>query len=126
MSSRRGNSRENRVLELLSEDGWFGLCGRASRGPADILAVRSKVPNVLGQQEPTRGAARIIVVQVKSTAGGPWERFGPMDRYVLADVAQRIGGEAWVAWWPPHGSLRWIHSSEWPMGKLGVPAMRPV
>jgi Holliday junction resolvase len=126
MSSRRGNARENAVLELLAEDGWFGLCGRASRGPADILAVRSKIPNVLGRQEPTRSAARIIVVQVKSDVDGPYENFRQMERIVLADIAERIGAEAWAAWWPPHGTLRWIHSSEWPAPRRGVPAMRPV
>lgn len=101
--SRRGNQRENKVMAILVAAGWFAMCGRASRGPADVLAVRYGYPPLL--------------VQVKSTAGGPYERFLPSDRRELIEAAQMAGGAAWLAWWPPRvRSPRWLSAYEWPGG----------
>jgi Holliday junction resolvase len=98
--SRRGTDRDRKVRDQLAEQDWFAVCSRGSHGCADILAIRAgSIPRV---------------IQVKSTAQGPYERFGPSDRAELG-LAARIGGaDAYIAWWPPRGRLRWIPESEWP------------
>jgi hypothetical protein len=63
-----------------------------------------------------------MFVEVKSTAGGPWERFGRQDRADLLAVAELAGADALLAWWPPRGQLRWFPSSEWPNRHLEVVA----
>jgi len=101
MSSRSGNARENRTLELLQEQGWFGICGRASRGPADILAIRRGEPPML--------------VQVKGDKVSPWAHFRREEREALLRSALDYGGVAWLCWMP---SVRkppvWYAWHEWP------------
>lgn len=100
-----GNTRELRVMDTLASEGW--LCGsrRHIGGAGDILAVRlyARGPALEGR-----------LIEVKSTAGGPYERFGPRDREALSDTAIKFGAEPWLAWWPPRQKLRWIHASHWP------------
>ena len=104
MSSRRGNGRENRVRDLMADQGWFAMCGRASAGPADVLAVKD--------------GERPRLIQVKSTAGGPYERFGPAERRELVEAAVTAGGIAVLAWWPPRARApRWIRWHDWPPPK---------
>jgi hypothetical protein len=55
-----------------------------------------------------------MLVEVKSTAGGPYERFSPAEREVLALEALKGGARAVLAYWPPRKPLRLIPSSEWP------------
>ncbi len=98
--SARGAQRDRAVRDWLAEHDWFAVCARGSHGCADVVAIK------LGQ--------RPRVIQVKSTAGGPYERFGPRDRAELAFAARLGGGDALLAWWPPRGALRWIPESEWP------------
>jgi Holliday junction resolvase len=98
--SDRGTQRDRAVRDWFDADGWFAVCARGSHGCADVLAIR------LGH--------RPRVVQVKSTAGGPYERFGPKDRAELANAARIGGADAFLAHWPPRGRLRWIPESEWP------------
>jgi hypothetical protein len=98
--SRRGVERDRKVRDLLAEQDWFAVCTRGSHGAADVVAIRAgSVPRV---------------VQVKSTAQGPYERFGPADRADLAWAARLGGADALLAWWPPRGRLRWIPEAEWP------------
>lgn len=80
-------------------DGWVAYrLPQPSAG--DVLALRA-------------GAAPKLI-QVKSTAGGPFERFGPVDRAALLAEANQAGAHALLAWWPPGGKLRLIGPSEWP------------
>lgn len=97
---RRGIERDRRVRDLLAGDDWFAVCARGSHGAADIVAIRV--------------GSRPRVIQVKSTAGGPWERFGPKDRAQLSFAAKLGGADALLAWWPPGGHLHWIPEDEWP------------
>jgi hypothetical protein len=54
----------------------------------------------------------VLLVEVKSTAQGPWERFGGSDRRDLAEAASRVGAIGCVAWWPPGGRLAWYVVSD--------------
>jgi Holliday junction resolvase len=100
MSRRRGIERDRAVRDHLAGEDWFAVCSRGSHGAADILAIRA--------------GSTPRVIQVKSTAGGPYERFGPADRAELAFAARLGGANALLAWWPPRGRLRWIPQDEWP------------
>ena len=97
--SRRGHDRERSVKRLLEEDGWLVVRAAGSLG-YDLVALKDGfTPRV---------------IEVKSTAGGPYERFGPSDRRELVDAAKAAGACAELAYWPPRGQLRWIDSAEWP------------
>jgi hypothetical protein len=100
VSRRTGIERDRQVRDVLASDDWFAVCARGSHGCADIIAIRvGSIPRV---------------VQVKSTAGGPYERFPRRERDELSKAAERGGAEAWLVWWPPRGKLRWIAEDEWP------------
>lgn len=103
-----GNARELKVMAVLADEGWLCASRRHIGGAGDILAIRkARVSNMLYTVE-----ARLI--EVKSTAGGPWERFGPTDRQDLLDTAITFGAEPLLAWWPARGKLRWIDAFQWP------------
>jgi Holliday junction resolvase len=97
----RGHDRERRVKALLESEDWLVVRAAASLGVADLVALRA--------------GSRPRVIEVKSTAGGPYERFQPADRARLRFAAEMAGAEALLAWWPPRGRLRWIPANEWPM-----------
>lgn len=98
--SRRGHDRERAVVAWLRERDWLAFRAPASLGVADVVALKA-------DQRPR-------LAEVKSTAQGPYEHFGPADRAKLAGAAALAGAEAWLAWWPPRGQLRWIPQAEWP------------
>lgn len=98
--SDRGTGRDRKVRDHLASQDWFAVCARGSHGAVDVLAIRvGSIPRL---------------IQVKSTAQGPYERFGPAERAELSAAAKIGGGQALLAWWPPHGKLRWIPQDEWP------------
>ncbi len=96
----RGHDRERAVVAYLGDRDWLAFRAPASLGVADVVALRD--------------GSRSRLVEVKSTAQGPYERFGPAERAKLAGAAALAGAEAWLAWWPPRGQLRWIAEQEWP------------
>jgi Holliday junction resolvase len=95
---RRGRSRELRVADTLRREGW--VVYRLAWGKADVGALRA--------------GHRPRLVQVKSTAGGPYERFGPAERAELLAESEDAGADVVLAWWPPNRPLRWIPPEDWP------------
>lgn len=103
----RGLTREHRVADDLRDDGYdAGVIKKGMKdegvsrlGAADVIAVKP---------------GEVLLVQVKSTKGGPYAHFGPADRRVLLDAAERVGARAVLAHWPPRGKLHYIPSSLWP------------
>jgi hypothetical protein len=58
-----------------------------------------------------------VLIQVKSTAGGPYERFGPEKRGEARAQAALAGADAWLVHWPKGDGLkkaRVIVVDEWP------------
>lgn len=102
----RGHNRERQVrLQLESEDWW--VCRAAgSLGDADLVALKK--------------GKRPMLVEVKSSAQGPYEHFGPAERQRLIFAAELAGADAVLCWWPPRGRLRFVPSSEWPVALKAV------
>lgn len=96
----RGHRRERAVRDQLANEDWLAFRAPASLGVADVIALRD--------------GSRPRLIEVKSTAQGPYERFGPAERERLSFAAQLAGADPWLAWWPPRGQLRWIPQNEWP------------
>ncbi len=101
--SKRGIQRERQVVALLRDQDWLAFRAPASLGVADVVALRD--------------GSRSRLIEVKSTAQGPYEHFGPDARERLSLAAGMAGAEAWLAWWPSRGKLHWIAESEWPVAK---------
>lgn len=95
MSSRLGNTKENRVRDWWAAQGWIAMCGRCSRGPADVICIKD-------DEQPR-------LIQVKGDAGSPWVNFRPKDRAELVAAAGVAGGVALLAWWP-----KGARGPEWP------------
>lgn len=96
----RGHDRERAVRAYYADRDYLAFRAPASLGVADVIALRAgSIP---------------ILCEVKSTAGGPYERFGPADRARLSAAAELAGAAAVLAWWPPRGKLRFISEHEWP------------
>ena len=100
----RGANRERAVKLHLEGEDWWVARAAGSFGDADLVALK------VGK--------RPLLIEVKSTAGGPYERFGPKDRADLIFAAELAGAEPMLAWWPPRGVLRWIPAEEWPHGRV--------
>jgi Holliday junction resolvase len=97
----RGINRERRLREALEADGWWTCRSAGSLGSADIVALkRGEIPRL---------------IEVKSSAAGPFAHFGPADREELIAAAVKAGGTPWLVHWPPRRSARWIPVSEWPL-----------
>jgi Holliday junction resolvase len=96
----RGHNRERAVKLKLQDDDWFVVRTAGSFGDADLVALKT------GHQP--------RLIEVKSTAGGPYEHFGPTERETLRLAAELAGASAELAWWPPRGQLRFIPANEWP------------
>ena len=99
-AARRGVQRERQVRDKLLSEDWLAFRAPASLGCADVIALRD--------------GSRPRLIEVKSTAGGPYERFGPAARARLSFAARLAGADAYLCWWPPRGQLRWIPEGEWP------------
>jgi hypothetical protein len=95
---RRGRGRELDVMRFYRATGHVAY--RLAWGNADVVAFKA--------------GERPKLVQVKSTAGGAFERFGPRDRALLLIEAAQADAHALLAWWPPHGKLTLIPSEAWP------------
>lgn len=98
--SARGPQRERAVRDWLLERDWVVVRAAGSLGSVDLVALKA------GQ--------RPRLIEVKANARGPYHSFGPADRADLSLRALWADADAYLAWWPPRGALRWIHESEWP------------
>lgn len=98
--NQRGIQRERAVRDHLAKQDWLAFRAPASLGCADVIALRD--------------GSRPRLIEVKSTAQGPYEHFGPAARVRLSLAARLAGADALLAWWPPRGVLRWIPEGEWP------------
>lgn len=96
----KGTAREHQVIKQQRAEGWIVYRAAGSMGCADFVALRrGYVPHL---------------VQVKATAGGPYERFGPAERRLLVEEAHEAGARPALCWWPPNKPQLWIPPSEWP------------
>ena len=102
----RGHNRERQVRLLLEPDDWVVVRAAGSLGVCDLVAFKA------GKQP--------RLIEIKSTAGGPYERFSPKDRADLIFAAFLAGAAAELVWWPPRGKMRVIPSSEWPLAKVAA------
>lgn len=103
MSAARGRQRERDVRRYLeSKEGgeWFVIKAGGSLGDADLVALK-------------RGG-RGMMLEVKSTAGGPFERFGPKDRADLLAAARKAGLDPYLVYWPPRKKMKFIGPINWP------------
>ena len=98
--SSSGIRRERQVRGWLEDRDYWVARAAGSFGDADLVALK------VGE--------RPLLVEVKATAGGPYEHFGPKDRADLRFAARLAGARAVLAWWPPRGVLRLIDEDEWP------------
>jgi hypothetical protein len=100
----RGRARELAVRDEVRRSGW--VCHRLHEGPADLVAFKA--------------GERPMLIQVKSTAGGPFEHFRPADRDDLMHEAIMAGADAVLAFWPPRGRLTWYASDQWPRPRVAA------
>jgi hypothetical protein len=92
---------EIHAATICNDDSWPWK-PENGQGPVDVIAMRP--------------AHAPRVIQVKSTASGPFHSFGPVKRQELITEARKANAEAWLAWWPPgRGGCRWIPEDEWPL-----------
>lgn len=101
----RGITRERQVRRLLEAEDWWVARAAGSLGDADLVALKA--------------GKRPLMVEVKSTAAGPFSHFGPKDRHDLLFAASIAGADAVLCWWPPRGKPTWIEPSAWP-GRKGL------
>jgi Holliday junction resolvase len=99
----RGIQRERQVRRILEGEDWWVSRAAGSLGDADLVALRHM--------------SRPRLIEVKSTAAGPYHSFGPRDRARLRAAAEIAGADAWLCWWPPRGRPQWIASHEWPVAR---------
>ena len=93
-AARRGIDRDGRFA-VYSQVRTGSLSGApASLGCADVIALR------LG--------SRPRLIEVKSTAQGPYETLVPLPELGSVAAARLAGADALLAWWPSRGKLIWI------------------
>ncbi len=119
-SSARGIVRERDLRRLLEAEGWWvGRCA-GSLGDADLVALRGRNALIAAaQNEPyKRGrlADKVRLIEVKTTAAGPFHSFGPKQRAELLEAARIAGAEAWLVHWPPRQKEpKWYRGpNDWP------------
>lgn len=94
-----GTRREHMVRDWLLEHDYWVCRATGSLGDADLVALK-------------KGDRRLV--EVKGSKHGPYHDFPPADRADISFAAELAGCDAWLAWWPPRGELRWIPEREWP------------
>jgi Holliday junction resolvase len=95
-------------MREMSEAGWLCASRRHIAGPGDVLAIfLNRMP---------------LLIEVKTTAAGPFERFGPKDRNDLLTAASKSGALALVAWRPAGApTFSMLPPAAWPKDKSAPP-----
>ena len=99
----RGHDRERAVKRLLEAEDYWVCRAAGSLGDADLVALKP---------------GRRLLVEVKSTAAGPFHSFGPKDRADLLFAAALADCTAVLCWWPPRGKPVWLESGQWPDARV--------
>jgi Holliday junction resolvase len=103
VSSARGRQRERDVRRYLESPGggeWFVVKAGGSLGHADLVALKQGNPGMM--------------IEVKSTAAGPFHSFGPKDREELLAAAEKAGLEPYLVFWPPRKEMKFMAPTTWP------------
>jgi hypothetical protein len=90
-------------MAKLRADGWVCYRAAGSHGCADIVAMKF--------------GNRPRLVQVKASAQGAFEHFGPEDRQALIEEGFFADADPMLVWWPSGGELRYVPSDLWPGGR---------
>ena len=96
----RGHDRERALVHDLRASGWFAMRSPASKGVADVIALKA--------------GHRPRMIEVKSTTRSAFVAFGPAERDELRLAAELAGAEAWLVHWPKRSRPKWIRSTDWP------------
>lgn len=94
-----GSVKERKVITILESAGWIAYRSAGSHGMADVIAL------CIGFQP--------LLVQVKASAGGPFEHFRPDERWGLITEARVAGAMPVLAWWPSRRPLQWRPGPAW-------------
>jgi Holliday junction resolvase len=82
VSGQRGVQRERDLVRKLRDEDWVAFRAPASLGVADVVALRA--------------GSRPRLIEVKSTAQGPYEHFGPADRERLRVASGLAGADCFL------------------------------
>ncbi len=96
----RGVDRERAIRKALEESGWWTCRAGVGGGEVDVVAMKHGHPTMF--------------CEIKSTSGGPYERFGPAARERLISAAVKAGSTPWLIWWPLRRGPFWIPVKDWP------------
>lgn len=103
----RGAKREHQVAAMLRDDGWIVYRSAGSHGNADLVAMRAD------QDKP-------LLLQVKSSAAGPFAHFRPAEREALLAEGKAAGAAVVLVWWPPRREPLFLDSVAWPIARVLV------
>ena len=101
----RGHDRERAVRRILEGEDYWVCRAAGSLGDADLVALKP---------------GRRLLVEVKSTAAGPFHSFGPRERAALRFAADVADATAVLCWWPPRGKPTWLYADAWPREKAAA------
>lgn len=111
-TARKGNGKELRSAELFATEGYVVGSRRHIAGPGDLLVVRAR---------PRLRYTDALLVEVKCTAAGPFDHFGPADRLAMAEYCEEHWLTPALAWWAPKAKAhKLIFFEDWPRSQNGT------
>lgn len=94
--------------------GTSAFRGKDGIDVCDVVAMRGVTTVSLGGMAEAC-LAEVLMIEVKTTAQGPFERFGPTQREALILAAKLAGATPLLVWWPANGERRELTVAEWPL-----------